>query len=193
MDTEQGTNPVHKTEPPATDATVGRTAAAAVPARPDPRVKGAALVFVLYPVAGLLIVGAYLLACGGSWQLALRRGARAWVYGVLVTSMACACFAGHVFLGDRVVAGGAAPQSASSRMFQLELATLSLCVGVAVAAFPDANAVEASIAATAWATFLGVAGLRHLAHGGPTAVGLADLATCAELLAVAWIGGHPSA
>ena len=45
MDTEQGTNPVHKTEPAATDATVGRAAAAVVPAGPDPRVKGAALVF----------------------------------------------------------------------------------------------------------------------------------------------------
>ena len=186
MDTEQG-NPVHHKE--TTEATDGSTTAAVPPAGPAPRLLGAKFL-VVYPIAGLVIVATFL-AAHGSWHLALRAGARSWVYGVLVTSMACACFAGHVYLGDRV-AGGDGPQSASSRMFQLELATLSLCLGVAVALFPDANSVEASLAASAWAAFLGLAGLRHLAHGGPVVVGLADLATCAELLAVAWIGGRPS-
>ena len=92
MDTEQG-NPVHHKE--TTEATDGSTTAAVPPAGPEPRLLGAKFL-VVYPIAGLVIVATFL-AAHGSWNLALRAGARSWVYGALVTSMACACFAGHVY------------------------------------------------------------------------------------------------
>ena len=161
MDAEQG-NPVHGAS---MGTTPGASPSGGEAVERTPWLKRPSSFLLLFPVLGCGVVVGFLVATG-SWQAALRRGLREWTYGILVTSMACAAFTGHVFFGERVGGGGPSRGTAAARVFQLELAVLSLCVGVALALFPDANGLEASLVASAWACFLGFCGLRHLADRG---------------------------
>lgn len=145
---------------------------------------------LLYPIAGAIIVAVFFVQCG-TWDEALSAGVRSWVYGLLVTSASISCAVAHIFFGDKIVeATTGESQTGASRMLQVELATLSCLLGVALALFPDANSTAASLVASAWAAFLGIAGARHVLRGGPRAIVVYDLATCAELLVVAWVGSR---
>jgi hypothetical protein len=137
-------------------------------------------IFLLYAFVGTIVAGVTMVQADGSWSAALEGGGQEALFALLLIALGITSSVGHLFLGDRVVAGQGHAHNDASRMFQWELGVLLLIISVVAMVVPVSQQVPLAMAL---GLFFLAAAIRHAIKREPLNTVIGDVGVGGLLLA----------